>query len=115
MIRSILTVVTAGALVLGVTANVAYAADNLNYGPNLMTEQERAEHRERMRSMQTEEQRNEYRNQMHEQMKKRAEKHGMTLPDAPRQGGRNQPYPGGGYGPGPGSGSGIGAGGGRGR
>ncbi len=53
------------------------------YGAELMTEQERNEHREKMRSMKTEEERNAYRAQHHEEMQQRARERGLTLPDEP--------------------------------
>jgi DNA primase len=49
------------------------------YGYDLMTEQERAEHREQMRSMKTEQEREAYRIQHHEEMQRRAGARGVEL------------------------------------
>lgn len=67
------------------------------YGSQLMTEQERAEHRDKLRAAKTAEERERIRNEHHEQMNVRAQERGVTLPDDP-------PLRGGGMGPGPGSG-----------
>lgn len=101
----ILTTMTTCILVLG-AAEVVSAADDFSYGRNLMTEQQRAEHRTRMRSMDTEEQRSRYRQQVHEEMKNRAAELGTSLPDAPRERGTGLGKPG--YGAGPGGGYGRG-------
>jgi outer membrane murein-binding lipoprotein Lpp len=63
------------------------------YGSELMTEQEREEHRSKMRAAETDEEREQIRSEQHERMKKRAKERGMTLPDQP-------PVSGGGMGPG---------------
>jgi hypothetical protein len=68
-------------------------------GRELMTEEERARHREEMRNMATEEEREKARQEKHEQMKERAEKQGVTLPDKPLPRGRGM-----GQGGGPGGG-----------
>ncbi len=87
---------------------VATAADDAPvYGRDLMTEQERTEHRERMRNMETEQERNEYRKQTHEQMKKRAEERGVTIPENPAIRGKGYGR-GGPAGPGGGGGRGYG-------
>lgn len=62
---------------------LATAADQADYGRNLMTQQERAEHQKKMRSFKTEREREEYRKQYHEQMKERAKEQGKVLPDQP--------------------------------
>src|SRR5690606_17461463 len=72
------------------------------FGAQIMTEQERMEHRDRMRAARTLEERERVRAEHHEQMLERARERGVTLPDEP-------PARGGGMGPG---GSGVGAGGG---
>lgn len=74
------------------------------YGSQLMTAQERDEHRNRMRAAKTEQERERIRAEHHEQMKARAKERGVTLPD--------QPPAGRGPGMGPGSGGGMGPGGG---
>ncbi|MDE2181031.1 MAG: hypothetical protein KGJ40_09325 [candidate division NC10 bacterium] len=62
-------------------------------GSQLMTEEERAEHRKKMRAAKTAEERQQIRKEFHEQMKARAKERGVTLPDEP-------PAMGGGMGPG---------------
>lgn len=73
------------------------------YGYKLMTRKERAEYLIRMRAAKTQEERERIRNEHHEQMKVRAKKLGMMLPDAPPASGMGQ-------GMGPGSGMGRGGG-----
>jgi hypothetical protein len=73
------------------------------YGSQLMTQQELAEYRAKMRTAKTSEEREQFRKEHHEQMKERAQARGVTLPDEP-------PVRGGGMGPG----GGMGQGGGRG-
>jgi hypothetical protein len=102
------------------------------YGSQLMTPQERLEHRAKMRSLSPAE-RQQYRREHHAEMQKQAEERGLTLPPmGTRSGpgyrrgggyGRGFGYgpgpgfgprwgygPGGGYGPGPGFGPGWGPG-----
>lgn len=55
----------------------------LIYGAQLMTEQERAEFRAKMRSLKTPEERQAFRIQHHEEMKVRAKERGVTIPDEP--------------------------------
>jgi len=78
------------------------------YGWQLMTEQERAEHRAKMRSFKTEQEREQYRMEHHERMEERARERGVTLPQVPQKRGQ-------GMGPGNGMGGGMGPGGGMGR
>lgn len=52
-------------------------------GYNLMTEQERAQFRERMRSLNTRQERQAYRQEHHQQMVERARARGMELEDLP--------------------------------
>lgn len=89
----------------GFTAGVL-ADDPPIYGSQLMTNQERIEHRNKLRTAKTAEEREQIRLQHHEQMQLRAKEKGITLPDAP-------PAPAGGQGRrmGPGGGMGPGAGG----
>ena len=79
------------------------------YGSQIMTQQERLEHRERMRAAQSDEERQAIRNEHHAQMQERAKEMGVTLPDEPPadRGGRF------GFGPGKGMGGGMSGGGGR--
>lgn len=51
------------------------------YGRELMTEQERREYQERMRTLRTEEERRAYREEHHRQMQSRAAERGLTLPE----------------------------------
>ncbi|QAB15122.1 hypothetical protein [Hydrogenovibrio thermophilus] len=87
------------------------------YGSQLMTPQERAEHREKMRNAKTEEERNQIRAENHARMQERAKEQGVTLPDSPPAGGAGMGYRqgmGGGMGPGNGMRQGGGMGGGMG-
>ncbi|MCW8854364.1 MAG: hypothetical protein OQK76_11850 [Gammaproteobacteria bacterium] len=56
------------------------------YGWDLMTAEERVQHRETMRNMKTEEEREAYRMEHHQRMQERAQQRGVTLP--PYQPGR---------------------------
>ncbi len=69
------------------------------YGSQLMTRQERAEYRTKLRAAKTAEERERIRNEHHEQMKERAKVRGVTLPDEPPAG-RGGMGPGGGVGQG---------------
>ena len=53
------------------------------YGWQLMTEQEKADFRAKMRSLKTAEERQAFRRQHHEEMKARAKERGVSLPDEP--------------------------------
>lgn len=50
-------------------------------GSQMMSEQERLEHRRRLNEMENEPQRQEYRYEHHQEMQRRAEEQGRTLPD----------------------------------
>ena len=79
------------------------------YGSQLMTEKERNEYRNRMRSAKTVQEQEQIRAEHHKSMQVRAKERGVTLPDKP-------PAKGGGMGPGgmgPGGGMGGGMGGGK--
>ncbi|MCK9295082.1 MAG: hypothetical protein M0P70_08340 [Desulfobulbaceae bacterium] len=80
------------------------------YGNQLMTPQEMAEHRAKMRSLKTNEEREAYRLEHHQMMQERAKEQGITLPDEPSAPGGGMGM---GTGMGPGSG-GMGSGGGMG-
>jgi len=67
------------------------------YGWELMTEEERLQHREKMRTMTTEEERNRYRQEHHEKMQERAKQQGVELPAGPMPHGKGM----GPMGPGP--------------
>lgn len=98
------TVITTLILLLPVT--FSYAEETV-YGRQLMTEQERIEHRNKMRSFKTEQEREAYRMEHHKRMQERAKQQGMKLPDTPQQHGKGM------RGRGDGSGQGKGGGGGR--
>jgi len=86
------------------------AREQVIYGYQLMTQQEREQYQAQMRNAKTAEERERLRNEHHERMQARAKERGVMLPDTPpkRGGGMNQ-----GNGMGPGSGMGGGMGGGR--
>lgn len=82
------------AAALGLTSGFTLAADQQQvqaqthqqdqiYGSQLMTEQERAELRDKMRSAMTTEERDLIRKENHDQMTARAKASGVTLPAAP--------------------------------
>ncbi len=102
------------AVVLGLMASsMSVAAETPIYGSQLMTQQERIEHRNKLRAAKTIEERDQVRRQHHEQMQLRAKEKGVTLPDAPPAmgGGQGRGMVGvggmGGMGPGPGPGRGA--------
>jgi hypothetical protein len=107
--------VVLSALAFGLISSGALAADAPIYGSQLMTNQERIEHRTKLRAAATAQEREQVRLEHHEQMKLRAKERGVALPDDP-------PTQGGGMGRGMGPGGGMGGmgpgggmGGGRGR
>jgi hypothetical protein len=102
MKRALIFTAFAGALSLSAMSQAASQEEPI-YGSQLMTKQERAEHRKKMRSAKTVEAREQVRAEHHERMKERAKARGVTLPDQP-------PAAGGGMGPGPGGGAGKGSG-----
>ena len=59
------------------------AAQEVVYGWQLMTAQERMEHRIKMRSFKTEQERAAYRREHHKRMQERAKQQGVTLPEVP--------------------------------
>ena len=77
------------------------------YGSQLMTEQERIEHRNKLRSLKTQQEREAYQLEHHKRMQERAKEKGVTIPDEPmmRPGGMGPGgmRPGGGMGPGGGA------------
>lgn len=95
-------------LALGLVAGPAAAqTDQPIYGSQMMTDQERSQYRDSMRSAESASERERIRRENHERMKARAAERGVTLPDEmPAQGmGRG---PGAGMGPGGGTGPGQG-------
>lgn len=107
------------ALALGLMTSGAIATDEPIYGSQLMTTQERMEHRTKMQAAKTAQEREKVRLEQHEQMQLRAKERGITLPDTPPAQGagmRQGMGPGsgrGGMGPGGGRGGGMGGGPGR--
>jgi hypothetical protein len=89
------------------------------YGSELMTKEERAEYRAKLRAAKTKEEREQIRKEHHERMKERAKAQGVTLPDEPPAIGGGMGPCGRGMGPGRGGmgpgGGGMGPGGGKGR
>ena len=73
------------------------------YGSQLMNEQERLEHRQRMRNAASDQERQQIRAEHHNRMQERARQQGVTLPDEP-------PAQGMGAGKGMGAGQGMGMG-----
>ncbi|MDP2833439.1 MAG: hypothetical protein Q8Q28_09175 [Pseudomonadota bacterium] len=105
--------VLTGALALSI--GLALAADPAStpqpaqvYGSQLMTPQERAAHRAKMRTAKTAEEQAQVRAEEHARLKERADQKGLAMPDSP-------PAVGGGMGPVGGRGGGMGQGGGRNR
>ncbi|SOD50858.1 hypothetical protein SAMN06296416_101343 [Pseudoxanthomonas wuyuanensis] len=74
------------------------------YGYQLMTPEERAAHRNQLRSLKTQQERDAFRMQHHQQMQQRAAERGVKLPDVPlgQAGGMGM-----GRGMGPGAGAGM--------
>ena len=100
------------AMILFLSAGVTFSADQERiYGSQLMTQQERLEYRERLRSAKSIEERNRIRKEHHERMKERARAQGKTLPDEPpAEMGHMDRGSGAGFGDGMGSGGGGGGG-----
>lgn len=94
---------------LGGAGSVWAEDDDFVYGRELMTADELAEHRRRMRSLNTEQEREAYRQEHHKIMQERARERGVKIPDEPGPRGRGMGPGNGGMGPG---GSGMGPGGG---
>lgn len=64
------------------------ANDEVVYGWQIMSPQERAAHRTKMRNLKTKSEREAYRQEHHKQMQKRAKQKGVKLPDLPMPRGR---------------------------
>lgn len=60
-------------------------AEEQVYGQQLMTEQERNEHRINMQNMETAEERERYQMEHRTKMEQRAQEQGVTLPEMPQQ------------------------------
>ena len=112
--KYLLITALSGALLL--SSGISLAAEEQVYGSQLMTTQERAEHRARLQAASSEEERNRIRQEHHERMKIRAKERGVSLPDEmPAKGKGKGMGKGNGMGPGDGSGMGSGMGGGKNR
>lgn len=94
------------AIALGLMTSGAIGADQPIYGSQMMTNQERMEHRTKMKAAKTTQEREQVRLEHHEQMQIRAKERGVTLPDTP-------PAQGAGMRQGMGPGGGVGGGRGR--
>lgn len=101
------------AFIVAAGSTPAIAAEEPIFGSQLMTQQERNEHRLQMRSAKTAEEREAVRARHHEQMLERARQQGVTLPETPPPQGAGRGMGPGGRGMGPG-GMGPGMGGGQG-
>lgn len=114
----LLTAMTAAMVLLSVppwaadTTPARQQAQEQVYGSQLMTAQERAAYRTKMRSAKTLQEREQIRLDHHKAMQARAQAQGLTLPDTPPAMGGGVGPGGGGMGPG---GGGMGHGGGRNR
>lgn len=112
--RTMLVGIAATLLALSVPGSASMAAEEeAVYGWQLMTSQELAEHRAKMRSFNTEREREAYRQQHHERMQAGAKERDMALPDqsSPQGKGMGMGHGGGqgqGMGPGYGQGQGMG-------
>jgi len=78
--RTLLAVAGAALCLL---SGAAAAAGETTYGSQLMTPQERIEHRNALRSRQTDAAREAYRSQQHERMQAPAQEQGARLPETP--------------------------------
>jgi septal ring factor EnvC (AmiA/AmiB activator) len=92
-------------------SQVKKQAEERIYGSQIMTEQERAEHRAQLSAAKTAEERERIRNEHHEKMKLRAKERGVTIPDEPPAAGMGKGMGTGGGGMAPGGGMGGGRGG----
>lgn len=87
--RNVLIIAVAGILGLGLAIAVNAqpgpqgGGEGQVYGWQLMTEQERAEHRQRMRDAATAQERERLRREHHERMQQRAAERGVSLPEEP--------------------------------
>ena len=110
--RIVMMALLTAALSLSTGFTIAGDRQEQIYGSQLMTQEERAEYRAKMRAAETYEEREQIRKEHHELMKERAKERGVTMPDEPPARGRGL-GPGGGMGTG--GAGGMGPGGGRNR
>ncbi|MFM9886773.1 MAG: hypothetical protein ACKVQT_27405 [Burkholderiales bacterium] len=107
--KRLLIAVAAVAMTIGATGSMAQDRtrdQDQIYGSQLMNDQERNAHRDKIRTAKTGEERDQIRRDHHVQMQARAKERGLTLPSEPMMG--KGPAPGGGKGPGGGMGPGGG-------
>lgn len=105
MKRTLMISVLASAFSL--STSCVFAADPPAYGSQMMTQQERTEHRDQMRNATSYEEKEKIRSEQHEKMKEKAKEQGINMPDKPPAGSRMSPS---GNGMGPGSNGGMGSG-----
>lgn len=96
LIASLTTLLMSGAFAQPSGGLPPIADDAPIYGSQMMTQQERIEHRNQMRAAKTLEEREQVRSRHHELMVQRAKERGITLPDEPPM--RGGMGPGGGMG-----------------
>jgi hypothetical protein len=72
-------------VIFGGLMTSSFAEEDIIYGRQLMTPEEIAQHRAKMRSFQTEQERATYRLEHHRKMQQRAEIQGFTLPETPME------------------------------
>ena len=101
-IKYLLFIIT---LSMTLPATSVFAEDQV-YGWQMMSEQERQEHRTKMQNMNTEEERNRYRLEHRKMMEQRAKEQGKSLSDMPRNRHNMMDRRGSGGGMGPGGGGG---------
>lgn len=80
--------VLAIAIALGGFSTSLMAKEAPIYGSQLMTQQERIEHRNKLHAAKTFKEREKIRLEHHKQMEERAKERGVTLPDSPPMRGR---------------------------
>ena len=103
IITSLITFITV--LFLLLPLQVSSAVEEV-YGWNMMTEQERIQHRETMSNLKTNKERERYQTEHHNKMMERAKERGLSMPDMPMHQGPGMPMR---------DGKGMGSGGGMGR
>ncbi|MBL8443960.1 MAG: hypothetical protein JNK52_07920 [Zoogloeaceae bacterium] len=80
-----LLALSAGPVLSETTETSPAISDAPIYGSQMMTEQERIQHRNQLHAAKTEAEREQIRARHHEQMQMRAKERGVTLPDNPPQ------------------------------
>lgn len=87
MKSSVIITVLAGALSLssGILMAAPEEGSSQIYGSQMMTQQERADHRAKLRAAKTQTERNQIRQENHQRMQQRAKERGIKMPDMPPQ------------------------------